>query len=459
MKERKIDTGTLNIGIVYNEPGGRKGVVLLTDRKISQGSLGLTVPTSYKLRSLGPNMSMASAGSAGDNQWLADTAGTILMDGEDTFKQAVRQFSKPTLSEDDINEVFARKFTKDITSKKIRDTCDLHDRYDLLLKRYNVLVEAEDESGELEELEPTITEFEKKIEKLKLADDAELQEELASALKAKQEEADKFFKLREFMLETYSCKDTGQVRVRRALPVKKSGWSGTKTYPAVGVAFQRRAKKNGKEEVLPTVDGTANLLSNILHEKEGYLCCEGLIGGVDGDGPKLFQMDENGCYIPVELCRSTGSGSVHITTDMDRKSEEKKKKGHLTREDALWLALYGAIPVSTGTDNYVGPPLDMVVIEEDNKTGEIASYKVTIDLSVDKKNVIVPDVLEMEVLRKETGETAYYTARVKNDKNKTLASIGSGTGGGAAAGTRYLQSGVRNVARSYLKVLNEHASK
>lgn len=420
MTEQKIDTGTLNIGIVYNEPGGRKGVVLLTDRKISQGSLGRTVTNSYKLRSLGHNMSMAFAGNAGDNQWMADTANTIRADGEDLYKQAFKHFSHPPhLSEPEIDDIFSRKFVKDILSRKIKNACDVEGA----------------------------------------SYDAGLRKELENALKEKQRYADDFFSLHEFMLETYLSEKTGSVKVRRPLPVKKCGWSGAKVYPAVGVAFQRRLKKNGEEEVLPTVDSAANLLSNILQEKAGCLSSEGLIGGVDGDGPKLFETDENGCYIPIELCRSTGSGSVHITTDMDRKSEEKKKKGYLTREDALWLALYGAIPVSTGTDNYVGPPLDMVVIEEDNKTGEIASYKVTVDLSVDKKNVVMPKELEMEVLTWEKAETAYYMAQVKNDKNKSLASLKRVAVKDKAAGTRRLQSRVRDVARSYLDVLKEHASK
>lgn len=435
-------TGTINIGVVYHDgKSGEEGVVLLVDRKVSMGSYGRELPGSFKLAPLAPNMSVTMAGSVGDAQEVIRKLKLAVIKDTELYQDAAEAFgAPPVILNDDVSTIQEEIHTEDIISGAALE-------YEKLQRKL-----------EMASTPKQISAIKLKLSKLKQHDIEKTNERACEFLKEQEKAAAEFFEPEEFTLDTLGDERIDGKYVNRIIPVRKESWSGTKVFSTATVAFQRV-----NNEIFPTVDGIANFFAHTYQERMKEAGYEGLVGGVNPiDGAQLYELEGEGSVVETKTWAAEGSGSQHITALMDNETQNlMKKKGYLTRDDALSLALKGAIPVATGMDNYVAPPLDVVLIKK-GKGGRIASYKVTIDLSKDKKTVIMPKSFSIDVLTKDkaVGENVYYKAKI-GGKGTTLHQMPEAGhfGNPTKIENRKLEVDIRNVAGSYLKVMNAYASK
>lgn len=443
MDEHK--TGTINIGVVYHDrESGEEGVVLLVDRQVSLGSLGRELPYSFKLSPIAPNISVTMSGSVADAQEVVRKLQSAVIDGTEMYREVAEQVGQePILTSDDVQDIRNALQSEDVASGEAM-------KYELLKKRLELPTTSKKAAKKIRD----------ELNGREVENGGKVSQRARQLLEEQRKLADDFFEPDEFTLDILEDHQRNDEKyVRRIRPVRRESWSGTKVFPNASVVFQRV-----DDAVYPTVDGLANLFAHTYQERLKEAGYEGLVGGVNPiDGAKLYELEGAGGFLEARTWAAMGSGSMHITALMESEVQKRmKKKGYLTREDALALTLKGAIPVATGMDNYVAPPLDVVIIKKDRKSGEMASYKVKIDLSVDKKCVVMPDCLTMDALAKKEGEDVYYKAKVAGGKNGVTIHQMPGAGHfgkPTRIENRKLESDIKNVAGSYLKVMKSYASK
>ena len=125
--------------------------------------------------------------------------------------------------------------------------------------------------------------------------------------------------------------------------------------------YQAKMYKLEKTENLPissVARMTSNLFYSTLHQKFSLLYADILVGGIDHDGPQLYNIDMFGTLTKEEYY-STGSGSPVAYGIL-----ESEFKQDLTVEEAMPIAVkavYGAILRNSGT----GDGLNIVTIKKD----------------------------------------------------------------------------------------------
>ncbi len=440
----KKKTGTINIGVVYHDgKSGEEGVVLLVDRRVSMGSYGNVMPDMLKLRPIAPNISLTVSGSVGDAQEIFRKLASAVIDGEELYQDAAEVFNAPPIIlNEDVDMIHDEIRSEDVASGAALE-------YETLQRKL-----------ELASTPKQVSAIKLKLSKLKQEDTEKTNARSIEFLKKQEESTAEFFEPEEFTLDTLGDEHMDGKYVNRIRPVRKEAWSGTKIFPNSNSAVFQRIDG----EIFPTVDGLANFFAHTHQERLKEAEFGGLLGGVNPiDGAKLFMLEGAGTYIEAKIWDAEGSGSVHIPALMDDEAQKLMgKKGYLTREGALTLALKGAIPVTTGMDNYCAPPLDVVLIKkEKGKGGRIASYKVTVDLSKDNRTVIMPKSFSIDVLTKDKdGENVYYKAKI-GSKGTTMHQMPEAGhfGNPTKIENRKLESDVRNVAGSYLNVMKAYASR
>lgn len=442
MDRNQRQTGTINIGVVYHDrKRGEEGVVLLVDRKVSMGSYGKELPGSFKLAPLAPNVSVTMAGSIGDAQEVIRKLKLAVINDTELYQDAAEAFgAPPIILNDDVSTIQEEIRSEDILSGAALE-------YEKLQRKLEVASTPKQ-----------ISAIKLKLSKLKQHDIERTNERACEFLKEQERSAAGFFEPDEFTLDTLGDEHIDGKYVNRIRPVRKESWSGTKVFTTASVAFQRV-----NNEIFPTVDGIANFFAHTYQERMKEAGYAGLVGGVNPiDGAQLYELGGEGSFVETKTWAAEGSGSQHIIALMDNETQNlMKEKGYLTREDALSLALKGAIPVATGMDNYVAPPLDVVLIKK-GKGSRIASYKVTVDLSKDNGTVIMPKSFSIDVLTKDKaiGENVYYKANIGSGGTTLHQMPGAGHfGNPTRIENRKLEMDIRSVSGSYLKVMKAYASK
>ena len=126
--------------------------------------------------------------------------------------------------------------------------------------------------------------------------------------------------------------------------------------------YHAKIYKLEKNEGLP-ISSIARLTSNLfystLHQKFSLLYADILVGGIDHEGPQLYNIDMFGTLTKEEYY-STGSGSPVAYGIL-----ESEFKQSLTVDEAMPIAVkavYGAILRNSGT----GDGLNIVTIRENN---------------------------------------------------------------------------------------------